>query len=397
MEEPLAGGFNTCTARARGGVNVIERVPHTGGATIEIARREAQITKLMSMLEIGPLLLAASIDEHGRLRATFVKHGLDLSRTLRIGGLSTEQPIEITRTRELTAQLMRVVCFCADAGFFHGDLKPANIVLWLRRTGLSARFIDWDPQFLSSVEADAGLLTAMRAQLLRARLPEIACDALRCLYATAMWGCLVLFLETEAVPREGELLTGRLQSATRHALTECAINPVLLQMLTRPEPPSCELVSVLGHYASQYLQLYGIAEFFHELRTRPRDLRSRLPRTRLQQDLLQRRLRRSTGRQTLNLGRLGLHRRRRRRRGTHNGSVARGRRLAVKATLAHRQRGSQGNAQHKRLGRVGEEQPRCVSRSAKGEGPRAEARQGVQPKLSAKERRGSETSLHGGP
>lgn len=55
MEEPLAGGFNTCTFRARGGVNVIERAPHPQSAsTIEAARREAQLTKLMSDLEIAP-------------------------------------------------------------------------------------------------------------------------------------------------------------------------------------------------------------------------------------------------------------------------------------------------------------------------------------------------------
>jgi hypothetical protein len=250
-------------------VNVIERAPHPESpSTIEAARREGQITKLMSDLEIAPLLLSASIDEHGRLRTTFVKHGLDLSRTLRIGGLSPEQPLGTRRTRELVAQLMRAVCLCADAGFYHGDLKPANIVLWLRRTGLDARLIDFDPQFLSSAEGDAGLLTTMRARFLRARLPDIACDALRCCYAVAMWGCLVLFLEAENAPREGELLLGRLQSATRHALTDCAVNPLLLQMLTQPEPPRCELVSVLGHYASHYLQLSGIADFFHELRRR---------------------------------------------------------------------------------------------------------------------------------
>lgn len=269
MEEPLAGGFNTCTMRARGGVNVIERAPQPESAvTSEAAKREAQITKLMSDLEVGPLLLSASVDEQGGLRSTFVKHGMDLSRTLHLGGLSPEQPLGVARTKELVTQLRRAVCLCADAGFLHGDLKPANIVVWLRRRGLDVRLIDFDTQFLSCVEGDAKLLTAMRALFLRSHLPDTACDALRCCYAVAMWGCLVLWLESEEVPREGELLLGRLQSATRHALTECAINPILLQALTHPKPPSCDLVSVLGHYASYYLQLSTVTDFFHELRKR---------------------------------------------------------------------------------------------------------------------------------
>jgi len=73
----------------------------------------------------------------------------------------------------------------ANAGVFHGDAKPENVLVFEEAGRLGVRFIDFDPKYLSTPEKD---------RRLRARL---ATDSqLAALYAVGTLGLLLLHLKT---------------------------------------------------------------------------------------------------------------------------------------------------------------------------------------------------------